>query len=186
MRRAFSEHWRGVAAGLLLLALGLLSIDVLFPTSWSRTDFVGAADEVFAHFPSTPAPPPPSLPLPEYREPANASIPAGGYEDQATAVVENPYGMAPEEPYVAPVMVWLTSLTFALVFVLPGVVAARIGPSVVAWRGALPGLIAAAFFASTITFRDPLEIALCIAPGLLTYAGGGLAKLLTWAPARPA
>ena len=163
MRSAFSEHWRGVAAGAALLVIGFLSVALIFEGDWWwRTDYVGGADEAFARY--APAP-----------------------ENEATAVVENPYAMVPEGSTVPPFMEALTALTLLLMFVLPGVLAARMGSSIVAWRGALAGLIGSAFLLSITTLHGPLELAMtCIVPGLLAYLGGGVARLLTWTRTRAA
>ncbi len=193
MKRAFSEHWRGVAAGLVMLALGLLTFDLMAGTEPWRADYVGEADELFANFPRIPASHPDTPPT-VYLEPAD--IPAQKESEldlgnQRTEVVESPYGMGWEAPPDPPVMVFAMQLAVALVFVLPGVVAARIGSRVVAWRGALPGLMGAAFLSPIIAsgdrFLDWLGIAvICILPALLAYFGGGVAKLLTWARTRAA
>src|SRR5690242_7947222 len=105
MKHAFSEHWKGVAAGAFLLMIGLYSFMLMFYASsrfW-REDYVGSADEVFAHFAS------------------NAAPPVDRLEYHGTAVIESPYGAPGEDAD------WSDRLLVLLIVVVAGAAAARIG-----------------------------------------------------------
>jgi hypothetical protein len=103
-------------------------------------------------------------------------------ESQATAVVENPLSL-PASPGV-----WRPDVVFpVLILLASGATAARVGRRVVAWRGAVVGVLGTVEFWVIQGGTHVSEAVLAsIALGAATYAGGGLVKLLVWARSRAA
>ena len=75
-----------------------------------------------------------------------------------------------------------------LVFLLAGAVSAKVGQRVLAWRGAVAGVLGFALFHEVFESRVRLEelVLATLVAGAVTYAGGGLAKLLSRARTREA
>lgn len=97
-------------------------------------------------------------------------------------IVENPYG--PADGWEAP-----TPLPFlGLLLILSGAVAARVGDTVVAWRGAVVGAFAAAVgiflpFVDSLVYPPPSDLGGMMTVGaILGWLGGGMMKL--WAVLR--
>ena len=205
MKRAFSDHWKGVAAGLAVYAAFFTYLEVkqkVVMRQWEEE--IRSAS--LASVPVTPSPVLAPAPMPEPPSPAptaTADVPCpcpestespepvsdsqsyGGLENQATAVVENPDGIG---SYYSPP--WFDRAMALLTFVLSGAVAALIGSRVVAWRGAVTGVLgglAVGMLYVGVRSSEVLWFAVfCLSVGLLGYAGGGLTKLLTRARTRPA
>jgi len=151
------EHWRGIASGVFLLIVGLCSFELMFFSQPWRTDYIGSADEAFA--------PPPML----------------SAENEATAIViENPYGISDYYPQSRLIRAGMM-LTLLLIFLLAGAVSARVGQRVLAWRAAVAGMLGAAVFLEGFESGIRLEefVLATLVAGAVTYAGGGLAKLLS-------
>jgi hypothetical protein len=208
MKRVISEHWLGVTAGMAFLAIGLASLFVLFGDNW-QSNYVGSLDEVFAGYSQNepvypalelalPAPPPPApsaaevVPAAEVARaaevatehetaaPSATANPPYDIEHTATAVVENPYGPGTGDSWFDLVLL-LRAVALLLVFpMLCGAVAARVGPSVVPWRGAVAMAtgIAVIIVAAGESSIPAFAIGMLIAAAL-GYAGGGLVKFLT-------
>jgi hypothetical protein len=165
IRRALSSHWFGIVAGMLFFVLAALTLVVMDGLVPPRSDFVGSTDERFSEF---------------SQPPTRAMGDDGNW--MTTVVVENPYG--PADGWDAP-----TPLPFlGLLLILSGAVAARVGDTVVAWRGAVVGAVAVAVgillpFVDPLVYPPPSDLGGLMTVGaVLGWVGGGMMKL--WAVLR--
>jgi len=160
-----SSDFIGVAAGFLVSIVGLVILGVASDpcnnTLTDRSSYVGGISVPAQHGEEAPV------------------------ADDSAVVVENPYGIEICDYWPSRGEKWVDRLALMLLALVSGATAARIGPAVAPWRGALAvGAVPAAVVANSLsTARDavpigdiwPWTVPFIASAALLGYIGGAIA-----------